>query len=168
MWKPLLVTVGVVTVAMERRSVCVHRRSIQDRSSGMKASLVFVDSLSHLVWTCCLLKPLKFPYETFLSLIVGSRRYCSEDCLIIEERPLVGSLEVTVELGRILLVLPPIYPLASHGISGGYEKTGEVRIKLGADQRWKRRYVAHEFIANGLHMRLLVAPEEMSMGRRII
>ncbi|EFH61085.1 hypothetical protein ARALYDRAFT_478443, partial [Arabidopsis lyrata subsp. lyrata] len=35
------------------------------------------------------------------------------------------SLEVTVELGRILLVLPPIYPLASHGISGGYEKTGE-------------------------------------------
>jgi hypothetical protein len=33
MWKPPLVTVAVVTVAVERRSVCVHRRSIQDRSS---------------------------------------------------------------------------------------------------------------------------------------
>ncbi|KAL9812110.1 hypothetical protein AtNW77_Chr5g0117061 [Arabidopsis thaliana] len=33
MWKPPLVTVTVVTVAMERKSVCVHRRSIQDRSS---------------------------------------------------------------------------------------------------------------------------------------
>ncbi|CAL9242144.1 unnamed protein product [Arabidopsis halleri] len=33
MWKPPLVIVAVVTVAMERRSVCVHRRSIQDRSS---------------------------------------------------------------------------------------------------------------------------------------